>query len=1562
MEFFKHKKLREALVEQKQTHFRQWKAGKHWIYGASILLALAGTAAVVVPTLISPQNAYAVTNGNIVLYNGIITNTGAVETGNPEGRVFCIDAGTSLDTGATSNLSDTGSGAAGATWASLNGTQRFQIQALGWLAFNNSKSSANSDNNMYLAAQELIWDITTGHSLPASAAESHYGPSMMDVPDDQAWYEGTPNYDAATMSADMDYLLTQYKNFLLTPKFDSDNETIHLGETATFIDTNNALGAYSKIIATNGLKTSVSGNKLTVTPTQAGTGTITLSNGGVSETDGTANSGGVHVWFTNNPDGTAGQNLIYSAEDPEQKVQVSVKVIPSAALKITKLDTDTKKPIAGAIFEGLNKEGQVVTKDADGKDLPDGGKFTTGSDGTLTVDNLMNDPENKVSGEADTIVTLREVSVPAPYTLSNNLATVIGSDGKVKPATTDLPVSLVSGTTSKNPTGATFSDKVQVQAIKVQKTATIGGKEVSDFPNGVYSLKDAAFTIKDTTKGTTLGVIWTDDKGVADLSVLAQKGDGHQSTTQYQALLNQMLTNGDTYSVEETAAPNGLACDWNGGKPQTFKLNASGDDTQLINPSVQDTTNKNTDTPITVTSTLTKVDADTKNDKTQGSGLLAGTIETLFYRVVVKDASGKVIHKANTPVAWADGFSEKPIAATSGKKVDETTVSLQVTRDKNSVGVENLPLTATTSQAGYYWAETDVKGKLTPGYGYTDNTATFDVQSGEGVDGTGSTSGTTVVKGNDTDLTQADHVLTVGLEFTKALGDNGSLTGENGATFKITPADETTKAVMNGVESQNDTANSGDAAGFDGFTVAGLTKFKFPIGSWKIQQTVVPDGTKPVQDMLVSFTPEPAADGAPKSYTLTVKWADGLTIYTKTFQADDFTNGNNNLVNVNLGTLTDNKLTPPSIETKAADGSDEDQTLGVGTVKGKDDSTIKDLVAGDYTEVTHWVDSSTGAAVVVDGQPVTASQDFSSKGTGKDSVTTEVSFNDADLQGKKITAEEFVYPKGKTSGTPVVSETDYKNNPSQTLTVGTAKGSTQVNSASVKMGAVKVPDKYSGTGFAAGQKVLVKVDSLFDHTLNNEVPATGEATFTADKDGKVSGVVEVSVDTSALQGHELTFFESTYVDDKLVFQLHDKTAKSETVTVASPQPHKFDLKASDKSVMDNSLLSDDKEIAKDFALTGDGKLPTTLERGDTFLQEVANTAKNPAVDKADNNQAQNNNTLNVTLGQTYDFELWLNTTAYDDSAEEQAIGMTEYLDTSNLTTDLPKWTVTGATDGKVLDKSLYTLIEGKAGKDGKTPITLTLNATKEVKNAAGQTVKIVDTSKVKLGQIYKINLPVTVKSSAKPNTEITNTAEQFGTDLNGKTWSQNTETRQNQVVTPSGNTQVEQKVVNPTKDAAYTDDYLAKNLTVGATYTVKVPNLWDASSQKLISVTGSITFKATAKEMTVKVPVKFDASSLGGHDLVTFEDLYLQDATTKEQVLVYQMHDKNAASETVHVNLPTNTPSVPRNITNSTVNALADTGLSFGRSLFIGLSLMTGALIGGLVLWVRRRKVERLEN
>ncbi|MGY3713789.1 SpaA isopeptide-forming pilin-related protein, partial [Lactococcus petauri] len=493
-----------------------------------------------------------------------LTNTGAVTEGNAPGRVYCLDEASPLNPGASATTSNTGSGSVGADWASLKPLQRAQLQWIGWLSFNNTKASAATDDAMYFAAQMIIWDIANGDGFPSSAAASENHPANVYT---QNLNGGHQSYQA--IMDDMDYLIDQYNSSIKLPKFAQSEKTIILGQTAKFSDSNGVLHNYNKITATNRANATVSGNMLSVKPTKAGVSTITLDNGGISEDGPNANKGGVQVWFTNNTDGTPGQNVLYSANHPQANVKVKVNVIPAASIKITKMDSDSGKIIPGTKFILLNKEGKQVTKDADGKALPNGGEFTTGADGTVTINNLMADPENLAGGEAQTPATIRETYVPAPYTLSNNLVVVVNPDGTAKKPSTDLPIKVVPGTTASNPTGVTFSDKKQVQAIKVEKTNSLSGNtNITDN----YSLAGATFEIKDKTKGTVVGNLVTDKNGLADMA-----------SSQYVELLNQMEVD-DTYTIQEVQAPSGLAITWNDGKPKEFTLKYSGDDSQLVNP------------------------------------------------------------------------------------------------------------------------------------------------------------------------------------------------------------------------------------------------------------------------------------------------------------------------------------------------------------------------------------------------------------------------------------------------------------------------------------------------------------------------------------------------------------------------------------------------------------------------------------------------------------------------------------------------------------------------------------------------------------------------------------------------------------------------------------------------------------------------------------------------------------------------------------------------------------------------------------------------------------------
>ncbi|WP_442773761.1 SpaA isopeptide-forming pilin-related protein [Lactococcus hircilactis] len=959
----------------------------------------------------------------------------------------------------------------------------------------------------------------------------------------------------------------------------------------------------------------------------------------------------------------------------------------------------------------------------------------------------------------------------------------------------------------------------------------------------------------------------------------------------------------------------------------------------------------------------------------------------------------------------------------------------------------------------------------------------------------------------------------------------------------------------------------------------------------------------------------------------------------------------------------------PTLNTTATDHADGDKIIGVGNAQIDDVSVITGLEPNTtYTENAQVVVAGVGTSIT--GKTVDVSIKFTTDADGNATVklTTPV-IDSSKLVGKGATMLETVVDE---NGTPIVQDHNYKDNAPETVTVATPTGSTQAKVESVNAGLATVDDDYAGSGYVPDTKVTVDVTGIFDHTLGKMLPASGQAIFTADAKGNVSGTIQVSFNDVASLGHEVTFIEQSSVNDNVVVQPSDKNDKKETVTVKQPtgatqvantlasvvnqtiidhysytnlivgntytvtvdgaylnhedalnteiasgqytfvaksengtvdvpvtvkgqldeqgkgqdltfgeslyygdgsikddttllvtnhnpnddketvhtvppiedlkdvektddgikndsinhgkvalssdlnyylqsssidpnrtddqkvwtltdnydsrydkyngsfkayantgftytdatgktvevkkgdvlpnawftaqddpthahdllddagkkigtttgtttftmtqegldalnsapakldqvafvinasffrgsastavynnlvennngevlnptpvvtktpnnQPHKFDnLNAeSTDEIKSNSQLNDDSDVVKDFALTEktkDGKVaPTTQETDETFQAIVAATAKNPAVDGTKENSKINNNTYNVTLGQTYDFTQWMDTTAYDETSEVTHLTQTDYLDLTSLSTDTSKWTLTGKTDGKVLNSKLYTITVGKAGKDGKTPITVSLNATKEIVDAKGEKVKVIDTDQTKLGQYYDITMPVTVKSTAKAGVEITNTANETTADIYGNQWSQNTETRQNQVVVPDGSTQVAQTTIQPLKNQSYVDHVKLDNLTVGQTYTLKVPHLWDKTAGKFTPASGTLTFKATAKSQTVDITVHVDADGLGDHDLATFEDLYLKESSTGKDVLVHKFEDKNAKSETVHV-APVPTSPAPKQPTIFNIN-LPETGSkALDALLYVG-SLMIALSLVGLGIWKRQ--------
>ncbi|MDR2833308.1 MAG: Cys-Gln thioester bond-forming surface protein [Streptococcaceae bacterium] len=579
-----------------------------------------------------------------VTVDGIEDNLGHIRVDGQS--AYCIEPFARLDETSEGHLD---MGADGYT--KLSQTQKDRINNIAYASFNNGTVNANTNPNMYAAAQMLIWETVGNHDVQYVRA-------------------GANNLtDLATVNSYKTILNNVVNQLNAVPSFNNTTVDIKAGTNVVLTDTNNAISKFTTLASNpNKIKYSISGNQLTLsadTNTIEGNGTLTLATPAQVSTP--------LVWGTITSSGTVGQT-VYQGGDPVRKmVKINFTATKNGSLKITKIDAeDEATTIAGAkyaIYQGNTQ----ITKDVDGNTLPNldaNGWVTTGADGTVTVNKLM-------YGDYKIV----EKYVPAPYVVG-------GVDDNGNPIPTEFNVTVVAGTTSANPTGITFSDMHQKGIFEINKKGLYGGNMTL---NDSYSLAGNQFEIKDTTKNTVVGIIETDATGFASTVKDINGND-----------LTQQLSVDHKYTIQEIKAGNGFGLTFNDGKPLAVELNYSGNPTQIVNPTPVTTVAVNQE--VLGKSTLTKVDKDYNESKPQGSATLKGANYTLYYGVDVKK-DGQVIHAKDTPVSWTDGFETKAIKETDGTRVtnsvepSENTVTLEVS-DKYKVGVENLP------QATYYWKET----------------------------------------------------------------------------------------------------------------------------------------------------------------------------------------------------------------------------------------------------------------------------------------------------------------------------------------------------------------------------------------------------------------------------------------------------------------------------------------------------------------------------------------------------------------------------------------------------------------------------------------------------------------------------------------------------------------------------------------------------------------------------------------------------------------------------------------------------------------------------------------
>lgn len=238
---------------------------------------------------------------------------------------------------------------------------------------------------------------------------------------------------------------------------------------------------------------------------------------------------------------------------------------------------------------------------------------------------------------------------------------------------------------------------------------------------------------------------------------------------------------------------------------------------------------------------------------------------------------------------------------------------------------------------------------------------------------------------------------------------------------------------------------------------------------------------------------------------------------------------------------------------------------------------------------------------------------------------------------------------------------------------------------------------------------------------------------------------------------------------------NDHTEKSNEVhtKTPTPQPHKFDLSVPGYDLTGEKLLDDDNEMNDRYA----------------------DSNKDPYADKTGNNEKENINTTDVKPGQVLYYQLWLDTTPFDETSKLTYLRMVDKYDTASLTLDTKNVKVWNA-KGEDVTSSFKV-------EDSEGSLTISANVFKKAKNSKGKEVSIVDTEKIPLGQRYKIDAPMTVKADVAVGKDIINTASQEYADTEGIEGNQITEKRVNKVPEPEKPAPKDPVPFNPADPTTY---------------------------------------------------------------------------------------------------------------------------------------------------------------
>lgn len=565
--------------------------------------------------------------------------------------------------------------------------------------------------------------------------------------------------------------------------------------------------------------------------------------------------------------------------------------------------------------------------------------------------------------------------------------------------------------------------------------------------------------------------------------------------------------NAGTYYYKELTAPAGYALD---SSVQSFTV-TDGQNTAL---SVSDTP---TNDPVRIS--INKVDSET-GDKVQGGASLENAEFTVKYYAGYYNAGNL---PANATRTWV----LKTMKTASGKYIAALDDSYKISGDefyKVSNGLAVLPLGTisieeTKAPEGY---------KLDGAYLQVGGTGTK--ITGKYVAQITQNGNLASLKGGNT-FKVSDKIKRGDFKLTKIDTDNQNRMSDIPfrVTCKGTGESHIIKTDENGYFSSESSWNAHSKNTNGGGAYDGLW-FSSADGSAKVDDSV---GAMPYGD-----------------YTLEELSCDnnrGKILYKGEFSI------RRDKVTVDIGTIENHSEPTPVITTQASDAKTQYQIIKPSADTDIIDKvTITDTMAGrDYTITGTLMDKDTGEAVMVNGNPVTASQTFTSDGTKK-VLDMHFNFDSSALGGKTVVVCEKL-----TYGDYVAATEEDMENKDQTIyfpeihtTATDTKTETKLTYAEKD---IKITDTVEYTNLIPGKTYKVTgtaVDKKTGKVIKDAdgKAVTSEAEITPETaDGKVD--VDFIFDGSNLAGKTIVMFEEIRYENRLVGVHADINDEAQTIYV-----------------------------------------------------------------------------------------------------------------------------------------------------------------------------------------------------------------------------------------------------------------------------------------------------------------------------------------------------------------------------------------------------------------------------